>query len=116
MLQERLERGLKIKEVIDLPEDTKVDVETVLPNFTPEEEMRINNAMKAPSGKQIIQKFNYTITGACLYSLSGLNWLNDNVINFYMKLLTQRGTESGKLKVLVTCYYTKLKYDFIRNL
>ncbi|XP_026469543.1 sentrin-specific protease 1-like [Ctenocephalides felis] len=99
IINERLLKQLQIKEVIDLVEEKPLEVETVLPEFTPEEDAKINKAMRSPSQEQIIQKFGYNITGACLYSLSGLNWLNDNVINFYMKLLTQRGAEPGNLKV-----------------
>lgn len=101
IINERLLKQLQIKEVIDLVEEKPLEVETVLPEFTPEEDAKINKAMRSPSQEQIIQKFGYNITGACLYSLSGLNWLNDNVINFYMKLLTQRGAEPGNLKAIL---------------
>ncbi|GFU32409.1 hypothetical protein NPIL_459761 [Nephila pilipes] len=48
-----------------------------------------------------------------LLTLSGLNWLNDCVINFYLKLIKKRNDESlGKLPAIYVCssyFYTALK-------
>ncbi|XP_026470458.1 sentrin-specific protease-like [Ctenocephalides felis] len=49
--------------------------------------------------KPIIEESEINISDTGLDSLNGTNWLEDTVINLYMDLLTQRGTEPGQLKV-----------------
>uniref|UniRef100_A0A182J7R5 Ubiquitin-like protease family profile domain-containing protein n=1 Tax=Anopheles atroparvus TaxID=41427 RepID=A0A182J7R5_ANOAO len=46
---------------------------------------------KLRSGNEVVaDKFNLKIRGSDLVTLQGTNWLNDEVINFYMELLRER--------------------------
>ncbi|XP_024872376.1 uncharacterized protein LOC112454954, partial [Temnothorax curvispinosus] len=52
-----------------------------------------------------------TLTQKNLYTLADSNWLNDEVINFYMNLLIARGTSSDaylKVHAMNTFFYPKL--------
>lgn len=46
----------------------------------------------------------------CIYLLSGLNWLNDEVINFYMNMIIERGKNPKwpKTYAFNTFFYVKL--------
>uniref|UniRef100_A0A914PSQ9 Ubiquitin-like protease family profile domain-containing protein n=1 Tax=Panagrolaimus davidi TaxID=227884 RepID=A0A914PSQ9_9BILA len=56
-----------------------------------------------------------------LKTLSGLNWLNDEVINFYLDLVVKRSKEDGslpKVYAFQTFFYTKLiqkGYDSVKR-
>ena len=45
----------------------------------------------------IVSKFNMSITRQDLLTLDGLNWLNDEVINFYMEMLRSRSEQNEHL-------------------
>ncbi|XP_044740512.1 sentrin-specific protease 1-like [Chrysoperla carnea] len=107
-LEERIRRSLIISDPIEIIEDTS---EVSFPVLTSEQEEQINRALGPGPGSQVLaQKFNMNITRRDLQSLSGLNWLNDEVINFYMNLIMERGKQEGKLKVYATntFFYPKL--------
>lgn len=113
-LQKVLEDKLKncrIQEVILLDEEEEETLR--LPQLTEEHERIIAQALRPGPGNQVfIEKFNLRITRTDLQTLSGLNWLNDEVINFYTALIAERGNVSeGKLpKVhsMNTFFYPKL--------
>ena len=44
----------------------------------------------------LVSKFNLNITRRDIHTLLGQNWLNDEVINFYMNLLTERGEKKNE--------------------
>lgn len=50
------------------------------------------------------------ITRRDIQTLAGLNWLNDEIINFYMNLIMERSKQEGKPKVYATntFFYPKL--------
>jgi sentrin-specific protease 1 len=57
------------------------------------------------------QKFNISIKRDDVMTLAGLNWLNDEVINFYMNLIMERGKKEGsvcRVHVMSSFFYPKL--------
>lgn len=46
--------------------------------------------MGGPAHEVVVEKFNLRITRSHLCTITGDNWLNDEVINFYMNLLMER--------------------------
>ncbi|XP_052747047.1 sentrin-specific protease 1 isoform X2 [Bicyclus anynana] len=104
----------KLKHELSLPdsiiEEPKPTVE--LPPLTLEQEKLVKKALgPGPPGQLLVEKFNLRIHRRDLQTLAGLNWLNDEVINFYMNLLMQRSEERKDLpKVYATntFFYPKL--------
>lgn len=107
-LEQKLKYELSIPESIY--EEPQPTVE--LPPLTPEQEKLVNKALgPGPSGQLIVEKFNLRIHRRDLQTLSGLNWLNDEVINFYMNLLMQRSEtrkDLPKVYATNTFFYPKL--------
>ncbi|KAJ8726683.1 hypothetical protein PYW07_001381 [Mythimna separata] len=83
-----------------------------LPDLTPEQEELVNTALQPqPEDDMLVEKFNMRIHRRDLLTLSDENWLNDEVINFYMNLIMQRSEERQDLpKVYATntFFYPKL--------
>ncbi|XP_053402900.1 sentrin-specific protease 1-like [Mercenaria mercenaria] len=82
-----------------------------LPELTSEMENVINNALSPGNPDQVlVDKFHLQITKGDIARLSGSNWLNDVVINFYMNLLMERGEQEGCSKVYAfnTYFYPKM--------
>lgn len=91
--------------VIDMSE------EDVLTELTPDMEKVISNALrKHPPGEVLTEKFNIQITRRDIATLDGLNWLNDEVVNFYMNLLMERGQNDNYPSVYAfnTFFYPKI--------
>ncbi|XP_060801205.1 sentrin-specific protease 1-like isoform X2 [Amyelois transitella] len=107
-LEHKLKYELSIPE--SLFEEPQPTVE--LPPLTPEQEKLVNRALgPGPPGQLLVEKFNLRIHRRDLQTLSGLNWLNDEVINFYMNLLMQRAEERKDLPRVYaanTFFYPKL--------
>ncbi|XP_050670354.1 sentrin-specific protease 1-like isoform X1 [Leptidea sinapis] len=107
-LRHKLKFDLCIPESFIEEEPAKVE----LPPLTAEQEKIVSKALgPGPAGQVVIEKFSLRITRRDLQTLSGLNWLNDEVINFYMNLLMQRSQEKKDLpKVYATntFFYPKL--------
>ena len=77
-LEQRLRKQLEIvpKAVLD----ERVELPVVLPEITTDMEKIIQDAMKPhPESQVLCDVFNLTITRRDIHSLSGLNWLNDQV-------------------------------------
>nr|XP_021197052.2 sentrin-specific protease 1 isoform X1 [Helicoverpa armigera] len=104
----------KLKYELSIPESIYEEPQPTveLPALTPEQEKLVNRALgPGPPGQLLVEKFNLRIHRRDLQTLSGLNWLNDEVINFYMNLLMQRSEERKDLpKVYATntFFYPKL--------
>lgn len=63
------------------------------PPFTSEQRTFIGDKMRPhPDQEPLITKFSITIRRSDIQTLSGLNWLNDEIINYYMNLLTERSS------------------------
>ncbi|KAH8300868.1 hypothetical protein KR044_000694, partial [Drosophila immigrans] len=66
--------------------------------FTDEHQQRYNELIYGPPHMVLVSKFSLNITRSDINTLTGRCWLNDEVINFYMNLLTDRSeTKKGKL-------------------
>lgn len=89
----------------------EVEEEDVLVELSPQMEQIISNALrKHPPGEVLTEKFNIQITRKDIATLDGLNWLNDEVVNFYMNLLMERGKNDNYQSVYAfnTFFYPKL--------
>uniref|UniRef100_T1PC08 Ulp1 protease family protein n=1 Tax=Musca domestica TaxID=7370 RepID=T1PC08_MUSDO len=104
-IQERL-RNFQIVDpglfVVDDFEDVEPEPEFV--ELTPEHRSRINASVCGPLDQVLVSKFNLNITRRDIHTLCGHNWLNDEVINFYMNLLTERGDLKSKSHGLPSVY------------
>lgn len=103
---------LSIKDAV-LP--VQIVEEAAFPELTEEDEEQISAALnrRGDPGEVLVQKFNLNITRRDIQTLAGLNWLNDEVINFYMNLLIERGKDSKwpKVYAMNTFFYPKLLKD-----
>ncbi|CAG5125918.1 unnamed protein product, partial [Candidula unifasciata] len=84
--------------------------EDKLPELTPDMQMLIDRALRPGNPNEVLSEdFRLQITRRDIVTLSGLNWLNDEVINFYMNLLMRSGEkgERAKLYAFNTFLYSK---------
>ncbi len=68
----------------------------------------------AASDEVLSNAFSISITRKDIQTLRGLNWLNDEIINFYMNLICERsqtGETSLKTYAFSTFFYSKLIKD-----
>lgn len=107
---------LKLKERLALTnevvlDDTEEEV-SVLPELTDEMKIKIENALRpVPPNEVLVEGFGQRITRRDFQTLKGLNWLNDEVINFYMNLLIERSRAANELPSVYafnTFFYPKL--------
>ncbi|CAG9835228.1 unnamed protein product [Diabrotica balteata] len=116
LLSNKINNALKIKEaLIPLPEK---EPEVELPPLSDEQLKKVNRAFKGDPNEVLSRKFNLNITRRDLLTLSGLNWLNDEVINFYMNMIIERGKDSRypSCHAFNTFFYTKLLKDGAESL
>ncbi|KAF5294198.1 hypothetical protein FQR65_LT10909 [Abscondita terminalis] len=111
-LQDQMVKCLKIKDIV-FPVRLE---EVAFPELSEDDEYRIDRALKgkrSSTSEVLAQKFNLNITRADIQTLDGLNWLNDEVINFYMNLLIERGKDSKwpRAYAMNTFFYPKLLKD-----
>ncbi|KAL5007258.1 hypothetical protein ScPMuIL_016064 [Solemya velum] len=70
------------------------------PALTEEMERVINSALRPhPADEVLSEGFKLQITRRDIATLSKLNWLNDEIINFYMNMLMARGELDNRPKV-----------------
>jgi len=99
LLDKRLEEHLKITQAV-VDETAKKDSEfdesqpTELPEITQEMQSVIRRAQRS-GGEVLVDAHKIQITSKDIDTLSGLNWLNDEVINFYMQMIVAR-SENNK--------------------
>ena len=84
---------------------------TEMPDLTSEMTAVIRRS-QASRGEVLVDAHKIQITVKDLDTLSGLNWLNDEIINFYMQMIVTRAAESqGRLPATYafnTFFYTRL--------
>ncbi|CAB1336705.1 unnamed protein product [Coregonus sp. 'balchen'] len=91
------------------------------PELTEEMEGEVGQALRGGSQDEVLSEgFRLTITRKDLQTLSHLNWLNDEVINFYMNLLVERGKDPGlpTVHTFNTFFFPKLRsagYSAVRR-
>uniref|UniRef100_A0ABM5FPC8 Sentrin-specific protease 1 isoform X2 n=1 Tax=Pogona vitticeps TaxID=103695 RepID=A0ABM5FPC8_9SAUR len=96
-----------------VPEDNKVeDGEEQFPDITEEMEREIKNVLRSGNQDEVLSEaFRLTITRKDIQTLNNLNWLNDEIINFYMNMLMERSKQKGfpTVHAFNTFFFTKLK-------
>ncbi|CAF0716238.1 unnamed protein product [Brachionus calyciflorus] len=96
-------------------EEEVEEIEDEFPELGEEHETLIKNALVPhPQDEVLINGFGAGITRRDIQTLKGLNWLNDEIINFYMSLLCERSqNDQSLLKVhaFTTFFYPKLIKD-----
>ncbi|CAI8030019.1 Sentrin-specific protease 1 [Geodia barretti] len=66
--------------------------------LTEQQLQQVQRVLSRGSGLEVLsQRFNISIKRDDVMTLAGLNWLNDEVINFYMNLIMERGREEGSV-------------------
>ncbi|XP_011502407.1 PREDICTED: sentrin-specific protease 1-like [Ceratosolen solmsi marchali] len=108
-LADQLNRSMRFYKAV-LNENDKLE-ETKLPELNIDMLQRIKFALSAgPSDEILIQGFGLQITRKDIQTLAGLNWLNDEIINFYMNLLIIRGNcdKYPSVYAMNTFFYPKL--------
>lgn len=111
LLRRKVDNCLQLKDLI-LPEiETTGDTE--FPELTDEHHNLLQKAFRGDPNEVLARKFNLNITRRDLKTLGGLNWLNDEVINFYMNLIIERGKDSKwpNTYAFNTFFYSKLIKD-----
>lgn len=111
ILTDKVNRSLSIKDAV-LPVEEKAE-EAELPPLTETQLKSVEHVYRGDPNDILARKFNLNITRRDLQTLAGLNWLNDEVINFYMNLIIERGKDSKwpKSYAFNTFFYTKLCKD-----
>lgn len=104
-----LEKEVPLTAVIE--EEEPEEEEPEFPELTEEMEAEVNRVLRASSPQEVLSEgFGLKLTRKDLHTLSNLNWLNDEVINFYMNLLVER-SKNPKLpsvNTFNTFFYPKL--------
>lgn len=112
ILEERVRVHLRLSDVaVEEGPMPVAEEEVSLPELTPVMEKKIAYVFKSgPGNEVIVDKFSLRITRRDMHTLVGTNWLNDEVINFYMNLLIERGKQDNYPSVYCfnTFFYPKL--------
>lgn len=108
-LEEQLARSMRL--CLAVLDDREEPEEILLPTLSEEMLREIQGALVPCSPDEVLTEgFGLKITRKDIHTLAGLNWLNDEVINFYMNLLIARGTAGKypKVHAMNTFFYPKL--------
>ena len=92
--------------------------EDEFPELNDQQEMIVNNALaSSPQDEVLASAFNIDIRRKDIHTLRGLNWLNDEIINFYMSLIAERSKQADlKIHTFTTFFYPKLLKDGYQSL
>jgi sentrin-specific protease 1 len=72
-----------------------------------------------PIDEVLVEKFNIQILRKDIQSLRGLNWLNDEIINFYMNLICERNStinSNNKNEILLPSVYAFSTFFYLKLL
>ncbi|KAK2587392.1 hypothetical protein KPH14_003107 [Odynerus spinipes] len=108
-LEERLARSMRLCEAV--LDEREVPEEPPLPTLTEAMIREVKTAfIPRPPDEVLVEAYGLRITRKDINTLADLNWLNDEVINFYMNLLISRGTGDNfpKVHAMNTFFYPKL--------
>ncbi|XP_066255432.1 uncharacterized protein [Euwallacea similis] len=116
LLRRKVNDCLQLKDLI-LPE-IELETDAELPELTQDQVYMAQIAFRGDPKEVLARKFNLNITRRDLMTLAGLNWLNDEVINFYMNLIIERGKDSKwpNAYAFNTFFYMKLIKDGAQSL
>ncbi|XP_062893099.1 sentrin-specific protease 1 [Mobula hypostoma] len=95
-------------------EQQEEEEEEQLPQLTEEMQEEVDRAFQPGNADEVLSEaFRLTITRKDIQTLNHLNWLNDEVINFYMNLLVERSLSPSlpSLHAFNTFFFPKLKSD-----
>ncbi|XP_054638860.1 sentrin-specific protease 1 isoform X2 [Dunckerocampus dactyliophorus] len=112
-----LEKEIPLTLVIQEPLEDK----TEFPELSEEMEAQVDKVLRRGSPDEVFSEgFGLSLTRKDLQTLSGLNWLNDEVINFYMNLLVERSKnpKMPSVNTFSTFFYPKLRssgYSAVRR-
>lgn len=104
-----LEKEVPLTPVIEEPKPLEEKPE--FPELTEEMENDVNRVLRGGSSHEVLSEgFGLSLTRKDLQTLSNLNWLNDEVINFYMNLLVERSKDPNlpTVNTFNTFFYPKL--------
>ncbi|MCI4387641.1 hypothetical protein PGIGA_G00076500 [Pangasianodon gigas] len=114
-----LEKEVPVTPVVEEAEPEAEEQE--FPELTEAMEKEVNQALRGGSQDDVLSEgFRLTITRKDLQTLSHLNWLNDEVINFYMNMLVERSKSPHLPSVYTfnTFFFPKLRssgYSTVRR-
>uniref|UniRef100_A0A8C5DDF8 Sentrin-specific protease 1-like n=1 Tax=Gouania willdenowi TaxID=441366 RepID=A0A8C5DDF8_GOUWI len=104
-----LEKEVPLTLVTEVPKP--LDEKPEFPILTEAMEADVNKALRGGNPHEVLSEgFGLSLTRKDLQTLSNLNWLNDEVINFYMNLLVERskGPNLPTVNTFNTFFYPKL--------
>lgn len=102
-------------------EEKPLDEKPEFPELTEEMDAEVNRVLRGGNPHEVLSEgFGLSLTRKDLQTLSNLNWLNDEVINFYMNLLVERSKDSNlpSVNTFNTFFYPKLRssgYSAVRR-
>uniref|UniRef100_A0A3B4ABP4 Ubiquitin-like protease family profile domain-containing protein n=1 Tax=Periophthalmus magnuspinnatus TaxID=409849 RepID=A0A3B4ABP4_9GOBI len=114
-----LEKEVPLAPVTEEPKLLKEKPE--FPELTDEMEAEINRLLRGSNPHEVLSEgFGLSLTRKDLQTLSNLNWLNDEVINFYMNLLVERSKDPTlpSVNTFNTFFFPKLRssgYSAVRR-
>ncbi|XP_061592101.1 sentrin-specific protease 1 [Cololabis saira] len=114
-----LEKEVPVTRVTEKPRP--LDEAPEFPEFTEEMDIEIRGLMRGGNPHEVLSEgFGLSLTRKDLQTLSNLNWLNDEVINFYMNLLVERSKKPSlpSVNTFNTFFYPKLRssgYSAVRR-
>ncbi|CAK6951470.1 sentrin-specific protease 1 [Scomber scombrus] len=114
-----LEKEVPLTLIIE--ESKPVEEKPEFPELTEEMEAEINRVLKGGSPHEVLSEgFGLSLRRKDLQTLGSLNWLNDEVINFYMNLLVERSKDPNmpSANTFNTFFYPKLRssgYSAVRR-
>ena len=91
--------------------DSAEEEEDVFAALTEEQECMVDNALVPnPSSEVLSDAFKLQLTRKDISTLGGLNWLNDEIINFYMNMIMERGKQKDfpSVHAFNTFFYPKI--------
>ncbi|XP_067833033.1 sentrin-specific protease 1, partial [Heptranchias perlo] len=108
------EEGDEEEEEEDEEPRPQVEEEEEFPELSEEMEGEVRRAFRPGNPDEVLSEaFRLTITRKDIHTLNHLNWLNDEVINFYMNLLVVRGKTRAlpTVHAFNTFFFPKVKSD-----
>uniref|UniRef100_A0A8C5CSW9 SUMO specific peptidase 1 n=1 Tax=Gadus morhua TaxID=8049 RepID=A0A8C5CSW9_GADMO len=114
-----LEKEVPLTPLIKEPK--KLVEKPEFPELVEEMEDEVSRVLKGGSPHEVLSEgFGLSLTRKDLQTLGSLNWLNDEVINFYMNLLVQRSKSPGMptVNTFNTFFFPKLRtsgYSAVRR-
>ncbi|XP_064393502.1 sentrin-specific protease 1-like isoform X2 [Halichondria panicea] len=98
------ERVTRLRSLLTSPCPQEPDKITF--DLSPDERKRVTMATRGgPGGECVSSAFNISLTRIDLCTFVGLNWLNDNVVNFYFNMIRDA---HPKVHVMSSFFYPKL--------